>query len=76
VGSAPKKHEIVIQSLLAYCPSLVERYRLEGDRLVLIHHETGFQNSETVYTVTYSDLTHRTMPCMRRASGGLSMENQ
>jgi hypothetical protein len=57
----PKKHEIIIESLLAYCPSLVDRYRLEGDRLVMIHHETGFQNRETVCTVTYSDLAHGTM---------------
>jgi hypothetical protein len=57
----PKKHEIVIESLLAICPSLVDRYRLEGDRLVMIHHETGFQNSESVCTVTYSDLAHGTM---------------
>jgi hypothetical protein len=27
----------------------------------MIHHETGFQNSETVCTVTYSDLAHGTM---------------
>ena len=53
----PKKHEIVIEGLLAICPSLVDRYRLEGDRLV----ETGCQNSETVCTVTYSDLAHGTM---------------
>jgi hypothetical protein len=52
----PKKHEIIIESLLATCPSLVDRYRLEGDRLVMIHHETGFQNGNTVCTVTYSDL--------------------
>lgn len=56
-----KKHEIVIEKLLAYCPTLVDRYRLEGDRLVMIHHETGFQNSESVCTVTYSDLAHGTM---------------
>jgi hypothetical protein len=57
----PKKHEIIIEKLLAYCPSLVDRYRLEGDRLVMIHHETGFQNSETVCTVTYSDLANGTI---------------
>src|SRR5580700_8432145 len=57
----PKKHEIIIENLLAVCPSLVDRYRLEGDRLVMIHHETGFQNSENVCTVTYSDLAHGTM---------------
>jgi hypothetical protein len=57
----PKKHEITIESLLASCPSLVDRYRLEGDRLGMIHHETGFQNSENVCTVTYSDLAHGTM---------------
>jgi hypothetical protein len=51
----------MIERLLASCPSLVDRYRLEGDRLVMIHHETGFQNSETVCTVTYSDLAHGTM---------------
>jgi len=50
----------MIERLLASCPSLVDRYRLEGDRLVMIHHETGFQNSETVCT-TYSDLAHGTM---------------
>jgi hypothetical protein len=57
----PKKHEISTESLLAVCPALVDRYRLEGDRLVMIHHESGFQNSETVCTVTYSNLTHGTM---------------
>jgi hypothetical protein len=57
----PKKHEIIIENLLAVCPSLIDRYRLEGDRLVLIHHETGFQNSETVCTVTYSDRDDGTM---------------
>jgi len=57
----PKKREIIIEGLLAICPALVDRYRLEGDRLVMIHHETGFQNSATVCTVTYSDLTDGTM---------------
>jgi hypothetical protein len=57
----PKKHEISIEKLLADCPSLVDRYRLEGDPLVMIHHETGFQNSGTVCTVTYSDLAHGTI---------------
>lgn len=57
----PRKHEIIIESLLANCPSLVDRYHLEGDHLVMLHHETGFQNSETVCTVTYSDLTHGAM---------------
>ena len=53
----PKKHEISIEGLLAVCPALVDRYRLEGDRLV----ETGCQNSETVCTVTDSDLRDETM---------------
>ena len=57
----PKKHEIIIESLLAGCPSLESRYRVEGDRLIMVHHETGFQNSENVCTVTYADLAHGTM---------------
>ena len=57
----PKKREISIEKLLAICPSLVDRYRLEGDRLVMIHQETGFQNSETACTVTNPDLAHGTM---------------
>ncbi len=57
----PKKHEIIIEKLLAVCPSLVDRYRVEGERLIMVHQETGFQNSGNVCTVTYSDLAHGTM---------------
>jgi hypothetical protein len=41
------KHEIVADNLMAGCPSLVTRYRVEDNRLIKIHEETGEQSIES-----------------------------
>jgi hypothetical protein len=38
-----KKHEFVAEGLLAGCPSLVTRYGVEGNHLIVVHKETGLQ---------------------------------
>jgi hypothetical protein len=52
-----KKQEIVTETLMAFCPALTTRYRIEGGRLLKVHEETGNQNIENGCTVTVSDLT-------------------
>lgn len=39
----PEKHTIQIESLMAGCPQLVTRYRVEDDHLIKIHEEIGKQ---------------------------------
>lgn len=38
-----KNHEFVVEGLLVGCPSLVTRYRVEGNHLIVVHKETGIQ---------------------------------
>ena len=67
-----EKHEIAVEFLLAGCPSLVTRYRVEDNRLIKIHEETGKQVIErgsvprpvpagVPCTVTFSDLAGGTL---------------
>jgi hypothetical protein len=64
---APKKHEIIAESLMAGCPSLVTRYRVVDNHLINVHEEIGIQTIENgplqrnlpagvPCTVTVSDL--------------------
>jgi hypothetical protein len=48
-----KKHEIAVSNIRASCPSLTTRYRVEANRLVMIHAETFVQG--TPCTVTFFD---------------------
>jgi hypothetical protein len=56
-----KKREFVAEGLLAGCPSLVTRYRVEGNHLIVVHKETGRQIIKDVpagvpCTVTVSEM--------------------
>jgi hypothetical protein len=68
----PKKHEITAEYLMAGCPPLVTRYRVEENRLIKVHEEIGKQIIEASpprqdlpagvpCTVTVSDLVAGTM---------------
>ena len=67
-----EKHAIQIESLMAGCPPLVTRYRVEENRLIKVHEEIGKQVIEASpprqdlpagvpCTVTVSDLVAGTM---------------
>ena len=45
-----QKHEFVAEGLLVGCPSLVTRYRIEGNHLIAVHKETGIQTIENSRT--------------------------
>ena len=51
IGAFAHAHHLsMTESLMAGCPSLVTRYRVEGNHLVAVHKETGIQiieNSQT-----------------------------
>jgi hypothetical protein len=49
-----KKHELLANHLMYGCPALVTRYRIEPNRLLMIHWEEPFQGDECV--ITYHDL--------------------
>jgi hypothetical protein len=68
----PKKHEITAEYLMAGCPLLITRYRVEDNRLIKVHEEIGKQMIEASpsrrdspagvpCTVTVSDLVAGTM---------------
>jgi hypothetical protein len=55
----PKKHEITANHLMAGCPPVVTRYRIEKTRLLMIHQEIVQQ--QTPCTVTFLDRVGGTM---------------
>jgi hypothetical protein len=64
-----RTHTIQLEHLLAGCPALVSRYRVENNHLIKVHEETGIQSIEgspdlaagVPCTVTVSDLVAGTM---------------
>lgn len=60
-----KKREIFANHLMYGCPTLVTRYRIEGNRLLMTHWEEPFQGDECV--VTYHDLVDGRMKVTGKA---------
>jgi hypothetical protein len=61
----PKRHEFVTDDLMAGCPNLITRYRIDANRLVKVHQEIGRQNSDNGCTVSFLDLVGGTMRTSR-----------
>ena len=63
------KHELVANHLMYGCPALVTRYRIESNRLLMIHWEEPFQGDSCV--ITYHDLVDGQM----KVTGKRSFQN-